>query len=234
MSQPDLVPAGRYEVVVAAAEDKTTRNEHYMRRLTLVVVSRVPSPYVGTVLYCYAVDHKPAEFVWQEACEHPRDLDVRQRYLAEVIKDRSLNGGQENRVVKLMLKPGNDKPTTRKLGCEHCNGGNGDPHAEGCPDSPTPEEPARRIRRESASRRSAVEREQERIEETVWEFLFEMSAPEPNVWPTVGGSLGQTGVVFPDSGIEGGAILMPGYARQLGAHLIRAADLHDEIQESGR
>lgn len=221
----DTIPTGRYEVVVAAADDCQTRAEHYMRRLTVVVIgpARGTNPtvsaaeYMGGVLYAFPVDHMPAMHMWEGAVNNPRDFVVGQRFNADVIRENlGEDHGWRSRVGRLELRDGDDMPEPREI------------------EEPEPEEPARRIRRESVSRRSAVERERDRIEETVATFLFETAEPEPTVWPEVGGTRGMTGVVFPDAGIEGGAILQPGYARRLGAHLIRAADLHDEIQDSGR
>jgi hypothetical protein len=87
------------------------------------------------------------------------------------------------------------------------------------------EEPARRIRRESASRKSALDQERERIQETIDSYLFEAAEPGPIIEPRAYADVrtGSLGVVFPDKGIEGGEILRPEYCERLGAQLIRAA-----------
>lgn len=247
----NVIPAGRYEIVIATVADATTRAEHYMRRFTAVVIGQAMgikcdagvsrAEYIGGVLYGFAVFHDPAAFFWMKAVEHPADLDVGQRFNATVVQEQTERWGWVNRIKSIEVRPGDDMPPNRDLfvpepepvDCDFCHGEVGGGHPAGCPGEEG-RGPAREIRRESASRRSAMEQDRERIEQTVDNFLFETAAPEPNFWPTVGGNRGHTGVVFPDAGIQGGVILMSGFARQLGAHLIRAADLHDEIQEAGR
>lgn len=228
MTMSDIIPAGRYEVVVAAAEDRETRSEHYMRHMTLVVIGPMRNArpnvtmaeYMGGVLYAYAVDHEPAKFLWRDAVNNPRDFVVGQKFNAEVIRENLGDHGWGNRVKKMSLRDGDEMPPTREVEYKLY----------------PPKHPAGGLPevRGTTRRRSDMERDRDRIRETIWTFLFETAEPEAVVWPTVGGSRGHTGVVFPDAGVEGGAILMPGYARQLGAHLIRAADLHDEIQDGGR
>jgi hypothetical protein len=245
----DVIPAGNYEVVVAHAEDAQTRSEHYMRRMTLVVIGQaigVSCPasvsraeYIGGVLHAFAVDHPPAEFVWHNAVEHPGDFDIGQRFNAKVVQETTERWGTVNRIERMSVRPGDDMPPRRHAepeepGCEHCNGGVGeDPHSSDCP---TVRGPAREIRAQSASRRSAVERERDRIEATVAEFLYETAdcaprtEPEPYAYRT-----GQIhGVALPDTDLQAGAIVSAEYARKLGAQLILAADQHDNLLEAGR
>jgi hypothetical protein len=213
----DQVPAGRYEAVIAHAEDAETRAEHYMRRLTLVIVG--DTSWVGSILYAYAVDYEKAKFIWQEACENPRDLDVQQRFLVDVVEEQTQDEQRHSRVKKLRVRPGDDFP----------------PHRESDEMEGEKEEPARRIRRESASRQSAVERDRERIVSTVETYLFEEAQPKPQTEPRpYADRRGAHGVAMPDTGLAGGQILTAEYARRFGAQLILAADLHDNLLEAGR
>jgi hypothetical protein len=82
--------------------------------------------------------------------------------------------------------------------------------------------------------KSAPQRVRDQIDSVINTFLFETAQPGAVTEPVAyGNRSGVHGVVFPDAGIEGGAILDSGYARLLGAQLIRAADAHDAIFEAG-
>jgi hypothetical protein len=210
----DLVPAGEHEVVIATTEDAKTRSGNYMKRLTMVVVS-YGSPYAGALLYAFAVDTLEARFLWEDAVDHPASFNVGQRYIATLTGSVSVSEGGM-RVLHLSQRPGDDRA----------------PHRETeLPEEP--KEPAHYIRGESASGPSAMERERKRIQDTVETYLFEAAEPGPQTEPQpYADGRGQSGIVIPDSGLPGGAIVTSGFARRFGAQLIRAADIHDRIQDA--
>jgi hypothetical protein len=209
-TEVDIIPPGNYEVVIAAAEDAETRGGWYMRRLTLVVVSP-GSPYVGAVLWSFAVEKAEASFVWEDAVDRPADFDVRQRYIVAVAQDTIQGRSLRMRVRKILSRPGDDRA----------------PHRE-----PTrPSEPAR----EPARRRSAMEEARERINSTVEHFLYETAEPQPAAEPQpYANRRGAHGVAMPDRDLSAGQMLSAEFARKFGAQLIRAADLHDALLDAGR
>jgi hypothetical protein len=210
IAEVDIIPPGNYEVVIAAAEDAETRGGWYMRRLTMVVVSP-GSPYVGAVLWSWAVEKVEASFVWEDAVDQPADFDVRQRYIVAVAQDTMPDRGLRMRVHKILSRPGDDRA----------------PHREPV----RPSEPAR----EPTGRRSAVEEARERIESTVEQFLMETAEPLPATEPQpYADRRGAHGVAMPDRDLAAGQILSAEFARKFGAQLIRAADLHDALLDAGR
>jgi hypothetical protein len=178
-----------------------------MRRITVVTLDSEPP----VVLYGFLVDNPETRWTWEATgAGVPDDIKVGMQFLAEVISDRTRDNEPMLRIGLLKADPDLPLQFTEQ-----------------------PEEPARRIRRESSSRRSAVQQQYDLIREAIDTYLMETAEPGPVTEPRpyANAKMSTTGVVFPDSGIEGGAVLEAGYACRLGAQLLRAGRMVEEFQE---
>jgi hypothetical protein len=200
----DIEP-GTYQVIIAAVEDTVTRTGYDMRRITAVTLDCEPP----VVLYGFLVDAPFARWTWDETgAGAPDDIKVGMRFLAEIVRERTPEDGEYRmQIGRLQADP--DVPLQ---------------FTEPLEESERPE---------PASRKSAAEQHRNLISETINEFLFDTADSQPVTEPRpyANARMGVMGVAMPDSGIEGGAILEPGYAVRLGAQLIRAGRMVEEFEE---
>lgn len=108
-----ILQPGKYKVVVAHTEERVTKTGRDMISAILVVISDEHVGDLGEVLYGFFVLHGPAEFVWRDAVEDPRDLSPGTKLWATVKVDQ-FRGEDRNHVSK--IEPIEPPRTLRRYG----------------------------------------------------------------------------------------------------------------------